>query len=97
MKACIAKLARPDTFPPKNSNEYYSHNLRDLLKKAKLAADLNEAGTANAALSENWELVATTWAEGARYSIKAERQAKDLVAAVANEENGVLAWLRARW
>ena len=38
LKACIAKLARPDTFPPKNSNDYYSHNLRELLKKAKLAA-----------------------------------------------------------
>jgi len=58
---------------------------------------LREAeGRANLDLGNNWAVV-EAWSENARYENNSEVMAEKLYAAITNNPNGVMQWIRAHW
>jgi HEPN domain-containing protein len=99
LKACI--MVHVDTsgaiFQDKKfSEKCWTHDLEDLLALANLTPTLDADATANAALSVNWT-TAKVWSETSRYLQKTQLQAQAMYDAVANNPDGVLAWIRLRW
>jgi len=80
----------------KFSESCWTHNLRSLVKLAGLQPALDAAGVRNPALEVNWTHVAR-WSETSRYESAAEVQARRLLDAVMDLQNGVLSWIKIHW
>ena len=94
IKACIAKRVREYDFPDKKT-VVNSHS-HDLLQLAKVALLDIASWTDNPDFADNWSAV-KDWNEEARYKLWNERQARQLLEAIANEDYGILPWLKLRW
>jgi hypothetical protein len=96
LKACIAKTFKAETIPDKALvNATYSHDFTNLVGTAGLTADL-KSKQATQAFEINWGVV-VRWSEESRYESKGEQDAKDLIAAIEDATDGVLAWIRTHW
>ena len=95
LKACIAKQVKAFDFPNKQlANDCYTHNLAKLLVTAGLRDDLARQEKADGNFKLNWS-VANSWSEEARYRTDiGEQEAIDLLEAIANDQTGILPWLR---
>jgi hypothetical protein len=60
------------------------------------AGEPDADAAANAALDVNWR-TAKDWSETSRYEQKTQAEAQAMYDAVANDPDGVLAWIRIRW
>lgn len=97
LKAIVAGEFRKDTFPDKGFvGKIYTHNLQALVRLAGLGAELEQKRKREAEFDRNWALVAN-WTEDARYDVTDSIQATAMLAAVLDEENGVLPWLKTHW
>lgn len=97
LKACIAKLTRPDEFPDKNfAAKCWVHDIEPLVKLAELDILRDAAMSANANLSDNWDTV-RTWSETSRYERKTQAEAQALYDAITHDPDGVLTWIRLQW
>lgn len=93
LKACICRGIQPGVWPEKGfSNEIHTHDLAKLLKFAGLDREV----AATKQLAVNWNVV-KDWTEVSRYGVKYYQEAFDLLAAVSDPNEGVLAWLMQRW
>jgi hypothetical protein len=70
----------------------WSHNLRQLLELAGLAAVV----AADADLDARWKIV-KEWDEASRYLRRTRSEALDLFGAVTDKKHGVLPWLKTCW
>jgi HEPN domain-containing protein len=96
LKACIARQIREHDFPDKRFVERsHTHDLQQLVVVAGLEADLR-LKLATGAFKANWDIV-KGWTAEARYLRHVESKARDLIAAVAEENQGILSWLRNHW
>lgn len=97
LKACIAKRTQEHDFPEKESRNYYSHDLEELLGFAKLRIELDEGMRTNPAMKTNW-IIVQDWSEESRYDRnKTEQEAAELLKAIEDQAGGLLPWLRQRW
>ena len=99
LKACIARNTNQYDFPPDRNtvNRIYSHNLEWLMHEAHLERAHETETQTHSQFAVNWYHV-TKWSEAARYRPSiAQQNAEDIVRAVADEENGVLTWLKKFW
>ena len=99
LKACIMVHieASGAIFQDKNySEKCWTHDLEKLLALANLKPILDVDTAANSALSTNWA-AAKDWKETSRYQQKTQAEAQAMYDAVANNPDGVLAWIRIRW
>jgi hypothetical protein len=98
LKACIAKQTRRYDFPPdpRSVARMYTHNLESLLDIAGLRADLDADAHSDPAFARNWVAV-KDWSEQARYQVWTLSQAELLVEAIADDDHGVMRWLRQHW
>jgi len=80
----------------KYSEKCWTHDLEDLLALANLTPILNADAAANAALFANWAW-AKDWKETSRYEHKTQPEAQAMYDAIANNPDGVLAWIRIHW
>jgi len=97
LKACIAKLTNQHDYPNKElAVQCYTHKLEVLVKLAGLKLQLDADASSNSTLGANW-LAVKDWDEKARYEQWAEPDARTLVSAVADANNGVLPWITGRW
>lgn len=80
----------------KSSDKYFTHNLGGLLDLANLTPALDAAVLQNQNLGASWT-TAKDWKESSRYELKTEVEARTMVQAVADNANGVFAWLRTHW
>jgi len=97
LKACIAKRTQEHDFPEKESRNYYSHDLEELLGFAKLRIELDQSLRANAAMKTNW-IIVQDWSEESRYDgHKTDQEAAELLKAIEDQAGGLLPWLRQRW
>ncbi|MBK7646333.1 MAG: HEPN domain-containing protein [Betaproteobacteria bacterium] len=98
LKACIAKKVNQHDFPNKKlAEDSYSHDLSKLVGVAGLKTDLSQREQSDQVFSLNWA-VAKDWSERSRYEIGiTQAQARDLVAAISDNNNGVLQWLKNYW
>ncbi len=97
LKACIAKQTRRFDFPDKRTVDLsYTHGLSTLMKVAGLEPALQQATTNDRALEVNWTVV-KDWSESSRYERHSDKEARDLLDAIADSNSGVLTWLRRHW
>ncbi len=99
LKACIMTYveATDAIFQDKKySEKRWTHSLRDLLALANLEPALAADTAANPALDANW-VTARAWTEASRYQRQSQAEVQTLYDAIANDPNGVLAWIRTRW
>jgi len=97
LKACIAKLMKPEEFPDKTfAEKCWTHILPQLLGLAGLKADLEAAMQADPDLADNWDTV-KEWNESSRYARKTKADAVDLFKAITDKKHGVFSWLKRRW
>ena len=97
LKACIARKVRRHEFPDKRTvQDSYTHDLATLIRIAGLGNIFKDDRAANAALETNW-LVVKDWSEQSRYEFLSALQGRDMVAAVAHREDGVLRWVKRYW
>lgn len=97
LKATISRATRRYDFPDKKSvDASYTHNLKDLLKAAKLEASLAAILREDSDFRIHWDLVCR-WSEQSRYRRQTMSDATELVRAVADRRHGVLRWLKQRW
>jgi HEPN domain-containing protein len=80
----------------KFSEKCWIHDLEGLLALANLTSTLDTDAAANSALAANWT-TAKDWKETSRYEQKTQPKAQAMYDAVANNPDGVLAWIRIRW
>jgi HEPN domain-containing protein len=97
LKACIAKLMKPEEFPDKVfAEKCWTHNLPQLLGLAGLKADLETATRSDPDLADNWDTV-KEWTESSRYARTTRAKAENLYEAITDRKHGVLSWLKRRW
>ena len=93
MKACICGGIQPNVWPERRfSTDIHTHDLAKLLNLTGLGIRLVD----NAQRAVNWNVV-KDWTETSRYEVKAAEEAADLLAAVSDPNEGVLAWLMQYW
>jgi HEPN domain-containing protein len=97
LKACIAKLTKPEEFPDKSfAEKCWTHDLERLVVLAGLQSPLNTDCAADPALSANWAEV-KDWTEASRYARKTRDQALRLYKAITEPKHGILPWIKLRW
>jgi HEPN domain-containing protein len=97
LKACIAKRTQEHDFPEKESRNYYSHDLEELLGFAKLRTELDQSMRTNPAMKTNW-IIVQDWSEASRYDRnKTDQEAAELLEAIEDQAGGLLPWLQQRW
>ena len=102
IKACIASSIKRHVVQQKGfEGKFFIHNLDELAKHAglifnkKLAMKRHQLSL-RSRIEVNWATV-KDWKETARYSEWSEREARDLVAAVNDPNEGVFQWVQAHW
>ncbi len=80
----------------KYAEKCWTHDLEALVELASLKPSLDADVSTNPALSRNWS-VTKDWEETSRYEQKTLAEAQALYDAVADDPNGVLAWIRFHW
>ena len=78
------------------SENCWTHSAPDLVKLAGLEETRVADIFANPVFEKNW-LVVKDWNEKARYENTSHHKAKRLYAAITDNLNGVMPWIRARW
>jgi len=98
LKACFAKQIQKHEFPDKKMvNDSYTHNLEKLLEVAGLKNEFQGEIQKNSMLFDNW-LIIQDWSEQARYlSAISEQKAQNIIAAITDQQSGVLRWLKKLW
>lgn len=102
LKSCI--LVRIATTPEvlfqeggnKYSSDCWTHDIEKLVRLARIEAARSVAIASNGVLGNNWGIV-SKWNEKSRYQIKSQVEAEELYTAIADNANGVMQWIRARW
>jgi hypothetical protein len=98
LKSCIAKKTNQYDFPDKKLvGQIYTHDPVGLLKAAGLETELQNEAKSNKDFQRSWAQV-VNWSEEARYeTTRTQTAANDLWAAIADDRNGILQWLKKRW
>jgi HEPN domain-containing protein len=97
LKSCIAKATLRHDFPDKKKVETsYTHNLRELLKVARLEDARIEEAKRDATFRNNWDIV-QSWSEQSRYRTNDAETAQKLVEAVGDRNHGILRWIKVHW
>jgi hypothetical protein len=97
LKACIAKLTKPEVFPDKVfAEQCWTHDDKRLVVLAGLKDEFDTDKAVDGELAENWDLV-QRWSEASRYAHRSKTDAEDLFNAIADKKHGVLSWIKRRW
>ena len=75
--------------------EVVTHDFHELARIAGLEGELRRRAT-DGAFQDNWD-TATGWDVASRYQQKSEAEARSLLTAIRDQDNGVLPWLTTFW
>jgi HEPN domain-containing protein len=96
LKACIARLTKQDTFPPREAPKYYVHDLTKLLDYSGVDVAFRQEVANDPDFAANWA-VAKDWSEETRYQVRERKAAGELISAINDNQHGVLQWLKRNW
>ena len=97
VKACIAKRTRAEDFYDKIlANKIFTHNFAQLANLAGLTVIIDELQVKDKEFGRNWAQV-SLWSEESRYDPHTQREATQLVDAVAEPNHGVLKCIKQHW
>ena len=80
----------------KYAEKCWTHDLVELVKQAGLTVERGKAAGANPNLGQKWH-IATDWSEASRYRMSTQSQAEKLFAAINDDTDGVLQWVKNFW
>jgi len=97
LKAGIAKQTQRYEFPEKKRvDASYTHNLKELVKAARLQDELRTATNADATFRRYWAIVELGSAQS-RYGTSSAERAQGLIEALSDRNHGVMKWLKRYW
>jgi hypothetical protein len=98
LKACIARQTQRHDFPPdpRMVQGIYTHDLAQLVNRARLTESLSTERRANPVFDGYWDEVAA-WSEASRYNRYTLDEAQHMYLAVSDRRHGVLRWIRQFW
>jgi hypothetical protein len=98
LKARIASRTKAFDFPdPKHAKNSHQHDLERLIETAELKSILDQQMAANRKFRVNWNTV-RQWQVETRYDPNVTQpKAQELFSSVAENNDGVLSWLRTVW
>lgn len=97
LKACISRGTQRHDFPDKKTvDASHTHNLKDLIRVAKLEEARLEEVNRDPAFRNHWDTV-LQWSEQSRYRRHSADLARTLVAAIGDRSHGVMAWIKRYW
>jgi hypothetical protein len=98
LKACIARQTQRHDFPPdlRTVQSIYTHDLVQLVTKARLADALDAEMRADHLFADRWR-VAKDWSEASRYERIVLPEAQRMYLAVSDRRHGVLRWIKQFW
>jgi len=97
LKACIAKLTKVHDFPHKDSPKAFTHRLDVLVGLAELEQARIDKAKSSLDFKLNWAVI-LEWSEESRYDLSAEdREARNLIHAISDNQEGVLPWIKLHW
>lgn len=80
----------------KFSADCWTHDIEKLVRLAGLESVRSVEIAANGTLGNYWGIV-SQWTEKSRYQRKMQIEAEELYLAIADNADGVMQWIRARW
>jgi len=100
LKARICKILQVN-YPPNNSlsRAFFTHNIEDLVILAGLKSKFDALLSSNLNFRTNWSVL-TDWSEQFRYKrigTNSMQDAKDIIDALEDRNDGILTWLRKQW
>ena len=98
IKVCIAEQFRRNTIPDKQLvNKTYTHDFEQLMRTAGIFDKLEKDITIDNGLFSSWNVV-KDWSPEVRYETSKTRlEARDLIDAIENQQDGILQWLVQHW
>lgn len=97
LKACISRQIIAGTIPDKEFlKKIFSHNFKELVGLAGLLGSLNDAEKRDKVFAEYWA-ISCQWVPDSRYEDTDRMSSQQLVQAIADENSGVLKWIKAHW
>jgi HEPN domain-containing protein len=97
LKACIAKLTKVHDFPHKDSPKAFTHRLDVLVGLAELEQARIDKAKSSLDFKLNWAVI-LEWSEESRYDLSAgDREARNLIHAISDNQEGVLPWIKLHW
>ena len=100
LKACIAKQICAETIPDEDfmdrNRGIMTHDFSRLVGLAGLQRELKDAQNNDAIFGANWAIV-NEWHPRFRYETKDPMSAQLIVAAIGDENSGVMQWIRKHW
>jgi len=97
LKACIAKATRRHEFPDRKKAEAsYKHDLRELVRAAKLDDSYADELKRDVRFKDNWKFV-QSWSEASRYQTNSENDTSELILAITDGDHGVMQWVKKHW
>jgi HEPN domain-containing protein len=97
LKACIAKLTKAHDFPHKDSPKVFTHRLEVLVGLAELEQTRIDKVKSSLDFKLNWAVI-LEWSEESRYDLSTgEREARNLIQAISDNQEGVLPWIKLHW
>ncbi|MBI1321596.1 hypothetical protein GC170_00195 [bacterium] len=99
LKSCVlARVERTGIIfqDKKFAEKCWTHDLSLLIELADLKTVLDAAQSSDPNLYANW-MVARAWTESTRYKITIETEARELVQAISDANQGVLQWISRYW
>jgi HEPN domain len=97
LKACVARRLRQYQYPDLSFvKAIYTHNLRDLVKHAELTVELENTLKTDKQFAVYWSVL-LLWSEQSRYNRYGRGDAWAIYDAVADENHGVLQWIKRYW
>jgi HEPN domain-containing protein len=98
LKACIAKQTREHDFPDKQRVlDSYTHDLGKLFRVAKHWKAFQQLVQEDRDIAAHWTLL-RKWSVSDRYAVSVDRDAAaSLIAAISDQDKGILPWLKTLW
>jgi HEPN domain-containing protein len=97
LKAIIAAAFREGVIPDKKLvNRVHTHDLAELINLAGLHAAKAVRSAEPGSFSSHWDIV-SNWNETVRYDLVLAHNARRMVEAVSDPDDGVFQWLKTHW
>ena len=97
LKACVARMISVDTIPDKNLiNRVYTHDIGQLVGLAGLKTEFDDRAKSDNIFAANWA-ICSEWSPDHRYRVVSAAETTFLLVAIADEEHGVLPWIKNYW
>lgn len=97
LKACVSRQFRENEIPAKELiKKVLTHDFQQLVALAGLTAELKAEQSGDGMFGAYWGVV-NEWESDSRYDMLEAISSQQLIRAIADEQHGVMRWIRLHW